>query len=149
MFEAAVQDEGVTAAKVLTFSKTDTDFRTLLTEAKAANPTRFVSAHRGCHPLVTQARGSESMCRSSAATGSTTLLMTDAGDAAEGIVGAAELRLRGRVEQGFQEAFEAKFSAKPDQFAAQAYAGMTIIDAAVRAGCSGERATRSATDSRA
>jgi len=35
--------------------------------------------------------------------------------------------------------FTAAYSSAPDQFAAQAYAGMQIIDQAVRATCSGER----------
>lgn len=144
VFEAAVKDEGVTAAKVLTFSKTDTDFRALLTEAKAANPDAiFVSGLiEAAIPLVTQARELGLDMPIVGGNGfNNPKLMSDAGDAAEGIVvGAAwNSASEGELNKAFQEAFEAKFSAKPDQFAAQAYAGMTIIDAAVRAGCSGER----------
>ena len=39
----------------------------------------------------------------------------------------------------FLEAFEAKYDAAPDQFAAQAYAGLKLVDEAVRSGCSADR----------
>ena len=39
-FEAALADEGVETTETLTFSKADTDFRALLTQAKAASLTR-------------------------------------------------------------------------------------------------------------
>jgi branched-chain amino acid transport system substrate-binding protein len=68
-------------------------------------------------------------------------LMADAGEAAEGVVvGAAWNSSSDNPEnQAFLEAFEAKFGSAPDQFAAQAYTGLMLIDEAVRAGCSGER----------
>ena len=68
-------------------------------------------------------------------------LMKDAGEAAEGvIVGAAWNSASENPENAaFLEAYEAKYDAAPDQFAAQAYAGMQLIDEAVRAGCSADR----------
>ena len=53
-------------------------------------------------------------------------LMADAGEAAEGVVvGAAWNSSSDNPEnQAFLEAFEAKYDAQPDQFAAQAYTGL-------------------------
>jgi branched-chain amino acid transport system substrate-binding protein len=67
--------------------------------------------------------------------------MADAGDAAEGVVvGAAWNSSSDNPEnQAFLEAYEAKYDAQPDQFAAQAYAGLKLVDEAVRAGCSADR----------
>ena len=68
-------------------------------------------------------------------------LMADAGDAAEGVVvGAAWNSSSDNPENpAFLEDFEAKFGTQPDQFAAQAYAGLLLVDQAVRANCSAER----------
>ena len=38
------------------------------------------------------------------------------------------------------KAYEEEYGSGPDQFAAQAYTGMLVLDHAVRANCSGERA---------
>ena len=45
----------------------------------------------------------------------------------------------GAENAAFLTAYRAKYSADPDQFAAQAYTGLKLVDEAVRAGCSGER----------
>ncbi|HEV3363482.1 MAG TPA: ABC transporter substrate-binding protein, partial [Acidimicrobiia bacterium] len=68
-------------------------------------------------------------------------LMADAGQAAEGVVvGAAWNSASENPEnQAFLEDFEAKFDAQPDQFAAQAYAGLMLVDQAVRANCAADR----------
>ena len=67
-------------------------------------------------------------------------LMSDAGEAAEGVVvGAAwNSASEGELNKAFLADFEEKFGGQPDQFAAQAYTGLVVIDAAVRANCSGE-----------
>ena len=67
--------------------------------------------------------------------------MADAGEAAEGVVvGAAWNSASDSPENAdFLEAFKAKHGSEPDQFAAQAYTGLMLVDAAVREGCSGER----------
>ena len=69
-------------------------------------------------------------------------LMADAGEAAEGvIVGAAwNSRVRQpRERRRSSRPTAAKYGGDPDQFAAQAYTGMYLLDAAVRAGCSADR----------
>ena len=144
VFDASLKEEGVEIAKTLTFSKADTDFRPLLTEAKAADADAIVVSGliEAAIPLVTQARELGIDVPIIGGNGfNNPKLMADGGDAAEGVVvGAAwNSASEGELNKAFMEAYEAKFNAKPDQFAAQAYAGMMIIDAAVRSSCSGEK----------
>jgi branched-chain amino acid transport system substrate-binding protein len=67
--------------------------------------------------------------------------MADAGEAAEGVVvGAAWNSASESPENAeFLEAYRAQHDSDPDQFAAQAYTGLLLVDQAVRAGCSAER----------
>lgn len=129
----------------LTFSKADTDFRSLLTAAKDKNPDAIVVSAliEAAIPLVTQARelGIEQPIVGGNGFNNPKL-MADAGDAAEGVVvGAAWNSASDNAEnQAFLTAYEAKFGAQPDQFAAQAYAALYLIDSAVRSDCSAERA---------
>ncbi|MGH3434086.1 MAG: ABC transporter substrate-binding protein, partial [Thermocrispum sp.] len=141
-FTTALDEEGVDVAKEITFSKSDTDFRALLTEAKAEDPDALVVSAliEAAVPLVTQARELGIDVPIIGGNGfNTPALMADAGDAAEGvIVGAAwNSASEGAENTEFQQAFKEKFDADPDQFAAQAYAGLKLVDAAVRDGCSG------------
>lgn len=141
---SSLEEEGITVADTLTFSKADTDFRALLTEAKAANPDAiFVSGLiEAAIPLVTQARELGLDVPIIGGNGfNNPQLMADAGDAAEGVVvGAAWNSASDNPENTeFLAAYEEKFGSQPDQFAAQAYAGLHMIDAAVRAECSAER----------
>lgn len=143
-FQAALDDEGIETASTITFSKADTDFRAQLTEAKAQNPDALVVSAliEAAVPLVTQARELGITAPIIGGNGfNTPALMEGAGEAAEDvIVGAAWNSASESAENtAFLEAFDAKFDAQPDQFAAQAYAGLYLVDAAVRAGCSGER----------
>jgi branched-chain amino acid transport system substrate-binding protein len=143
-FASALQDEGVEVAKTLTFSKADTDFRALLTEAKAANPDALVVSAliEAAIPLVTQARELGIDVPIIGGNGfNSPQLMADAGEAAEGvIVGAAWNSASESAENAaFLEDFRAKHNGDPDQFAAQAYTGMMLVDAAVREACSADR----------
>ncbi|MDO5739334.1 MAG: ABC transporter substrate-binding protein [Ornithinimicrobium sp.] len=144
VFEAALKDEGVEIAQTLTFSKADTDFRPLLTEAKASQPDALVVSGliEAAIPLVTQARELGLDMPIIGGNGfNNPKLMSDGGEAAEGVVvGAAwNSASEGELNTAFLKDFEAKFGAQPDQFAAQAYTGLMVIDAAVKANCSGER----------
>lgn len=144
VFDEALKAEGVEIAETLTFAKADTDFRALLTEAKAAEPDALVVSGliEAAIPLVTQARELGIDVPIIGGNGfNNPKLMADGGDAAEGVVvGAAwNSASEGELNTAFQSAYEEKFGAKPDQFAAQAYAAMFVIDNAVRANCSGER----------
>jgi branched-chain amino acid transport system substrate-binding protein len=144
VFDQSLKAEGIQVLDTLTFSKADTDFRALLAKAKAANPDAIVVSGliEAAIPLVTQAREVGITKPIIGGNGfNNPKLMKDAGQAAEGVVvGAAwNSASDNPLNKAFLTAFEAKFSAAPDQFAAQAYTGLMLIDQAVRAGCSGER----------
>lgn len=141
---ASLEEEGVNVVDTLTFSKADTDFRALLTEAKNADPDAiFVSGLiEAAIPLVTQARELGIDVPIVGGNGfNNPQLMADAGEAAEGVVvGAAWNSASDNAENtAFLEAYEEEFGSQPDQFAAQAYAATTIIDHAVRDACDGSR----------
>jgi branched-chain amino acid transport system substrate-binding protein len=140
----ALKAEGVEVIETITFSKADTDFRALLAKAKAANPDALVVSAliEAAIPLVTQAREVGITAPIMGGNGfNNPKLMKDAGQAAEGVVvGAAwNSASENELNTAFLKAYEAKFSAQPDQFAAQAYTGLMLIDQAIRSGCSGER----------
>ena len=142
-FAAALEDEGVEVAEDITFSKADTDFRALLTQAQESEPDALVVSAliEAAIPLVTQARELGIDVPIIGGNGfHNPRLMADAGDAAEGVVvGAAWNSSSDNPENvAFLEDFEAKYGAQHDQFAAQAYAGLMLIDQAVRANCAAD-----------
>ncbi len=144
VFAEALDAEGLEVLETLTFSKADTDFRTLLTEARNAEPDAIIVSAliEAAIPLVTQARELGIEVPIIGGNGfNNPQLMADAGDAAEGVVvGAAWNSTSDSPENAdFLAAYEAEYDAQPDQFAAQAYTGLMLIDHAVRAGCSAER----------
>lgn len=143
-FSAALEDEGVEVSETITFSKADTDFRALLTQAQDSDPDALVVSGliEAAIPLVTQARELGIDVPIIGGNGfNNPRLMADAGEAAEGVVvGAAWNSSSANPENvAFLEDFEAKYDAQPDQFAAQAYTGLMLVDHAVRAGCSADR----------
>lgn len=142
-FAAALEEQGIEVLDTLTFSKGDADFRTLLTEAHDADPDALVVSAliEAAIPLVTQAREIGLDVPIIGGNGfNSPQLMADAGDAAEGvIVGAAWNSASDTPEnQAFLEAYREAYDADPDQFAAQAYTGLYLIDAAIRSVCSTE-----------
>ncbi|HEX6249514.1 MAG TPA: ABC transporter substrate-binding protein [Nocardioidaceae bacterium] len=144
VFASALEEEGVEVIDTLTFSKSDTDFRSLLTEAKGAEPDALIVSAliEAAIPLVSQARQLGMEVPIVGGNGfNNPQLMADAGEAAEGVVvGAAWNSSSDNPENAdFLEAFQGEYDAAPDQFAAQAYTGLMLIDQAVRANCSGER----------
>lgn len=144
VFSEALEEQGIEVLDTLTFSKADTDFRALLTEARSAEPDAIVVSGliEAAIPLVTQARELGIEVPIIGGNGfNNPKLMSDAGEAAEGVVvGAAwNSASEGELNTAFLADYEEKFGDQPDQFAAQAYAGLSVIDHAVRAGCSGER----------
>jgi branched-chain amino acid transport system substrate-binding protein len=144
VFTGALDAEGIEVADTLTFSVADTDFRALLTEAKAAEPDALVvsSLIEAAIPLVTQARELGLDVPIIGGNGfNNPKLMADAGDAAEGVVVGAAWNSGSDTPENtaFLADFEEMHGTQPDQFAAQAYTGLMLIDTAVRASCSGER----------
>jgi branched-chain amino acid transport system substrate-binding protein len=143
-FEAALQEQGVEVSETLTFSKSDTDFRALLTQAQQSDPDALVVSAliEAAIPLVTQARELGIDVPIIGGNGfNNPRLMADAGEAAEGVVvGAAWNSASDNPENiAFLEDFEAEYGTQPDQFAAQAYAGLLLVDQAVRADCAADR----------
>ncbi len=144
VFAQALKDQGIETLATLTFSKADTDFRALLTEAKAKNPQALVVSGliEAAIPLVTQARELGMTMPIIGGNGfNNPKLMSDAGAASEGVVvGAAwNSASTNELNTAFLKDFQAKYNSAPDQFAAQAYTGMTIIDHAVRSACDASR----------
>lgn len=140
----ALKADGVNVTETLTFSKTDTDFHALLDKVKTAKPDAIVVSAllNAAVPLVTQAREIGITAPIVGGNGfNSPALIKGAGAAAEGvIVGAAWNSASDNAQnKKFISDYTAKYTSAPDQFAAQAYAGMQIIDNAVRIGCSGER----------
>lgn len=144
VFKSSLEDEGVEIIDTLTFSKSDTDFRSLLTEAKGASPDAIVVSGliEAAIPLTTQAREAGIEVPIIGGNGfNNPQLMADAGADAEGVVVGAAWNSSSDLPKNtaFLKAYEAEYGSKPDQFAAQAYTGLHLIDQAVRANCSGER----------
>lgn len=142
---AALADNGVNVTATLTFSKADTDFRALLEEANGAAPDAIVVSAliEAAIPLVTQAREAGIEVPIIGGNGfNSPRLMADAGDAAEGVVvGAAWNSASDNPENlAFLEAYEAAYGARPDQFGAQAYTGLYLLDAAIQVECSTDHA---------
>ena len=143
-FAAALEEQGVTVSETITFSKADTDFRALLTQAQQSDPDAIVVSAliEAAIPLVTQARELGIDVPIIGGNGfNNPRLMADAGQAAEGVVvGAAWNSASDNPENtAFLADFEAEYGAQPDQFAAQAYAGLKLIDEAVRSECAADR----------
>jgi branched-chain amino acid transport system substrate-binding protein len=137
-FKKALQDNGITILNEQTFAKGDRDFSPQLTQIKAQNPDAIVVS-----ALVEEASGIVSQARKLDIPTSVPIiggngfnspgLMKNAGEAAEGvIVGAAwNASAATPINRKFVEAYNSKFGAMPDQFAAQAYAGVYIAYQAI------------------
>jgi branched-chain amino acid transport system substrate-binding protein len=139
-FKTALEENGIEIADTLTFSKADTDFRAVLTQAKEANPDALVMSAliEAAVPLVTQARELGIDVPIIGGNGfNSPVLIRDAGEAAEGvIVGAAwNSASDNPLNADFISAYTEEYGQAPDQFAAQAYTGLKLIDEAVRADC--------------
>jgi len=141
----SLKKEGIDAVDTLKFSKSDTDFRSLLTAAKEKKPDAIVVSAliEAAIPLVTQARELGITVPIIGGNGfNNPQLMKDAGPAAEGVVVGAAWNSASESPENtaFMKAYEDEYGSGPDQFAAQAYTGLLVLDHAVRANCSGERA---------
>ncbi|GAB3527452.1 ABC transporter substrate-binding protein [Arthrobacter monumenti] len=143
-FVAALEENNVEIVETLTFSKSDTDFRALLDQVKGTDADAIVVSGliEAAVPLVTQARDIGIDLPIIGGNGfNSPALIESAGKAAEGVIVGAAWNSASDNPQNtkFLEDYTAAYDGQPDQFAAQAYAGMQVIDHAVRAGCSGER----------
>lgn len=140
----ALKANGIEIASEQQFSTNDSDFRAQLTAVRQANVDVIVVSAliKPATGVVTQAR--ELGLRQPIVGGNgfnTPDLIKNAGEAAEGvIVGAAwNSASTNAKSQDFLKNFKAKFNQDPDQFAAQAYAGVYILAEAIKNANSTER----------
>ena len=137
-FKKALTDDGIAIVSEQTFAKGDRDFSPQLTEIKSQNPDAIIVS-----ALVEEASGIVSQARQLGIPYSVPIiggngfnspaLIRNAGDAAEGVMMGAAWNASSSLplNKKFVEAFTAKYGHPPDQFAAQAYAGVHIAYKAI------------------
>lgn len=146
-FKYALKEAGITVLSEQTFAKGDRDFSPQLTQIKSLSPDAIIVS-----ALVEEASGIVSQARQLGIPASVPIiggngfnspsLIKNAGQAAENaIVGASWFASSTNpLNSHFIEAYTTKYGNPPDQFAAQAYAGVFIIHEALkRAGSTDDR----------
>lgn len=133
-YKKVLQDAGIQILSEQTFAKGDRDFSPQLTQIKGMNPDAIVVS-----ALVEEASGIVAQARQLGIPMSVPILggngfnspalIKNAGEAAEGVMmGAAwNVASQNPLNKRFVEAYTARFGNPPDQFAAQAYAGVYIL----------------------
>lgn len=147
VFRAELQKNNIQILSEQTFSTNDTDYKTQLTAIKGESPDAIVvsALAKPAQTILQQARNDVGIDPSIPIIGgngfNSPAVVTAAGPAAEGtIVGAAwNPNAEDELSKSFIKAFTDKNGKGPDQFAAQAYAGVYIVwDAAKRADTGGK-----------
>ena len=140
VFKKVLQSSGVQILGEQTFAKGDRDFSPQLTQIKAQNPDAIIAAALAeeASGIAIQARqlGIPKTVRIIGGNGlNSPGLIKNAGDAAEGIiVGAAwNITSTAPLNVKFVNDYTKKYKHAPDQFAAQAYAGVHIVYQAAKA----------------
>jgi branched-chain amino acid transport system substrate-binding protein len=140
VFRKVLQAEGIQILSEQTFAKGDRDFSPQLTQIKAQNPDAVV-----CSALVEEASGIVNQARQLGIPKTIRIiggngfnspaLIKNAGEAAEGvIVGAAwNISSTSPLNVKFVDDYTKKYNRPPDQFAAQAFAGVQIAYQAAKA----------------
>ncbi len=137
-FKKALGENGVEIVSEQTFAKGDRDFSPQLTQVRGLNPDAIVVSALvdEASGIVSQARqlGIPAKVRIIGGNGfNSPALIKNAGEAAEGVIVGASWNVTSinPVNQQFVFAFTKKYGTAPDQFAAQAYAGVKIAYEAV------------------
>jgi branched-chain amino acid transport system substrate-binding protein len=146
-FKKALADAGIQVLSEQTFAKGDRDFSPQLTQIKGLNPDAIIVSAlvEEASGIVIQARqlGIPTTIPIIGGNGfNSPALIKNAGPAAEGVMNGAAWNSASPLpmNQKFVETFTAKYGTPPDQFAAQAYAGVFIAHKAVTdAGAAMER----------
>jgi branched-chain amino acid transport system substrate-binding protein len=140
VFRKALQAGGIQILSEQTFAKGDRDFSAQLTQIKAQNPDAII-----CSALVEEASGIVSQARQLGIPKTVRIiggngfnspaLIKNAGEASEGvIVGAAwNISSTSPLNVKFVADYTQKYKSPPDQFAAQAFAGVHIVYQAAKA----------------
>ncbi len=152
VFAKALADNGVEVLTTETFKKGDTDYSAQLTKIKGLNPQAIVVS-----ALAEEAAGIMTQGRQLGIPDSVVFIGGNgfnspklaqlAGPAAEGAISGAAwfISSDAKGNQDFVKAYNAKYGANPDQFAAQAYAGVYILATAIKnAGAADAQAIRDA-----
>lgn len=138
-FKKALADAGVEILSEQTFAKGDRDFSPQLTQIKGKNPDAIIVS-----ALVEEASGIVIQARQLGIPGNIPIiggngfnspsLIKNAGEAAEGVlVGAAwNASSASPINQKFVDSFSKRYGSAPDQFAAQAYAGVYLAHHAIK-----------------
>jgi branched-chain amino acid transport system substrate-binding protein len=139
VFRKVLQAEGIQILGEQTFAKGDRDFSPQLTQIKSQNPDAIV-----CSALVEEASGIVSQARQLGIPKTVRIiggngfnspaLIKNSGEASEGvIVGAAwNISSTNPLNVKFVDDYTKKYNRPPDQFAAQAFAGVHIAYQAAR-----------------
>jgi branched-chain amino acid transport system substrate-binding protein len=137
-FKKALADNAIAVVTTQTFAKGDRDFSPQLTQIKSKNPDAIIVS-----ALVEEASGIVNQARQLGIPNSVPIiggngfnspaLIKNAGKAAEGVMVGAAWNASSMLplNQKFVAAFKAKYGNLPDQFAAQAYAGVFIVHQAI------------------
>ena len=136
VFKQALADNSVNVTDTETFSKGDRNFNAQLTKIIGGNPDAIVVsglADEGT-AILTQARQLGFTGPIIGGNGfNSPAIIKNAGEAAEGLVVGAAWNQASDVPENkaFLDAYQAAYGSAPDQFAAQAYAGVQILAAAI------------------
>ena len=152
VFQQALTAEGIELLTTETFAKGDTDFNPQLTKIQGYAPDALVVS-----ALAEEAAGIISQARQLGLTVpiiggngfNSPKLAELSGEAAEGVISGAAWFVGAENErnQAFVQAYNARYGANPDQFAAQAYDGVYLIATAIKnAGSTDRTAIRDALD---
>lgn len=142
-FVEALEEQGIEIATTQTFAKGDTDFAPQLTAARNEDPDALVvsALAEEAALILQQARDLGLDVPVIGGNGfNSPAIIEQAGEAAEGVVVGAAWN-SGASDQAtadFIAAYEEAYGGPPDQFAAQAYAGMNLVAMAVESACSAD-----------
>ncbi len=145
VFKKVLADRGIEVLTTETFKKKDTDFSAQLTKIKGLNPDQIIVS-----ALAEEAAGILSQARQLGIAESVHIIGGNgfnspklaqlAGPAAEGAISGAAWFIGNDTpgNKAFVEAYKNKYGVNPDQFAAQAYAGVYLLANAIKAAGSGD-----------
>jgi branched-chain amino acid transport system substrate-binding protein len=146
VFKQALEENGVEIVGEETFAKGDVDFNTQLTNLIGAEPDAIVVSALAAEAtqIIIQARAQGYSGPIIGGNGfNSPAVLRDSGADSEGLIvgGAWNYGNPNPTESSvaFVTAYEAKYSASPDQFAAQAYTGAWLMATAIRCGDSADR----------
>jgi branched-chain amino acid transport system substrate-binding protein len=139
VFKASLDKEGVTILTTETFKKGDTDYSAQLTKIRTLNPEALIVSALAEEGAAIMSQGRQLGIPASVpiigGNGfNSPQLAKLAGPAAEGAISGAAWFVTGSAapNKAFVDAYKAKYNANPDQFAAQAYAGVYLMANAIK-----------------